>query len=87
MADFVLLKFADMLSIAQHNHAIGQSLHFRQTVRNINNADAARAKLGHQFKKLLGLMLRQAGGRLIHDQNAGRCGEGLGDFDQLLVAD
>ena len=69
MADVALLKFSDMLSIAQHNDAVGQALHFRQPVRNINNADAPAAKLRYQFKKLFGLVLSQAGGGLIHDQN------------------
>ena len=67
VADFVLLQFADISSVAQHDHPIGEELDLCQPMRDVNNADAARPQPRHQLKKLRGLILRQAGCRLIHD--------------------
>ncbi len=58
-----------------------------QAVRNVDDADALRFQLGDDAEQHLDLGSRQGAGRFVQDQDAGVLRQGLGDFDDLLLAD
>ena len=71
VGDLGARQFAGVFPIPQHRDPVGDFLHFTEPVRDIDDAHAARLKVLDHFEKLAGLALRQARGRLVHDQNAG----------------
>ena len=72
-------------AVSKHRHAVGNRLHFRQTMRDIQDADPPVAELPDDAHQLIGFTLGQRGGRFVHDQYAGIDRQGLGNFHQLLL--
>ena len=75
------------LAVAEHGDAIGQAEDFVHLVRNIEDGDALAAEAFDDPKQPGDLGLGQRAGRLVHDEDGGRQREGLGNLDELLVAD
>ncbi len=73
-------------AVAQHGDAIGQLEQFLEPVRDIDDADLPRAQPGDQLEQQARLVMAQRGGGLVHDQDAGLAGHGLGDLHHLLLA-
>ena len=53
----------------------------------MDNADALTAELASDAEELVDLLVRQRGGRLVHDQDRGVERESLGDLHHLLLRD
>ena len=87
VVDLVALEFARVLAVAQDHDAVGEFLHLAEPVGDVDDAHARRAEFFHDLIKLVGLVLAQARGRLVHDEHTRADREGLGDFDQLLAAE
>ncbi len=59
---------------------------FFQTMRDINDGDAAPFKLSDNIEQDFDFRLAEGGGGLIHNQYASIFGQGARNFDQLLMA-
>ena len=73
--------------VAHHRHPVGDLRHLLEPVRDVDDADAARAELAHDAEQPFDLADRQRRGRLVHDQDARGVGERLDDRHDLAVAD
>ena len=71
-------------AVAHHNHLVGNTLHFVELVRDVDDGHAIGAQLGDQFEQALGLAGGQRGGGLVHDEQARVAGNGLRNLHQLL---
>ena len=85
VGDFIHVIGADILGIAEHRHAAGQPVHVLEAVGDEYDGDAFLAQLVHDAVKLLGFPLGQRRGRLVQNDDFGVGGQGLGDFDDLLL--
>ena len=87
MVDLLAVERADRAAVAQHHDAIGALLDLVQSMRNEDDADAARLEGGDDLEQAARLGERQARRRLVHDDEPGIEGQRLGDFEQLLLGD
>jgi len=76
-----------MRAVAQDQHAVGQLLHLAEAMRDVEDADAFGAEVADDGEELIGFVLREAGGGLVHNEDAGVDTQRFGDFDKLLMAD
>src|SRR6266511_2703019 len=70
----------------QDGHAIGDSLHLVQLVRDENHRSAVRGHCPDRLEQGTGLLRRQHRRRLVKDEDARFPVEGLQDLDPLLLA-
>lgn len=54
---------------------------------DIDDADAALLQVGDDLEQMVGFLLGQGRGRLVHDQNVGFVGDRLGDLHHLAAGD
>ena len=83
----VMGQAADILPVAQHADAIGELIHFRHTVADIDNRHAFRPQALDQREELLGFAVAQRGGGFVHYQNAAVAVQRARDLDLLLFGD
>ena len=75
------------LPLAHDGDAVGDLDHFRQLVRDEDDAHAARRHGAERREQAFGLLRRQRRRRLVEHQDAGAAHQRLGDLDALLLAD
>jgi hypothetical protein len=75
----------DMAAIAQHGDAVADQKRLFERVRNEDDGDAAPLELAHQVEEIFLLLGRQAGGRLVEDDDLGVVQHGARDLDHLLL--
>ena len=76
----------NLLPIPQDRDAIRESKNLIHTVCNVDDRNPRSFELFDDKMQCLGLGLSQGGRRLVHDEQPGILGHGLGDLNQLLVA-
>src|SRR5205823_3180798 len=59
-----------IFAVAQNHHAVGAAFDLAETVGNVNDADALLAQFADQFEQAFRLGQCEAGGRLVHDDDA-----------------
>lgn len=75
----------DDVAVAQHRDAIRDRQHLLELVADVEDGDAAVMEVADEGEQPFDLGGRQAGGGLVHDQQAGVARERLGDLQQLLL--
>src|SRR5206468_4649934 len=75
----------DTLTIPQHGHTVGEGEDFLQPMRDVDNADAALAKLAHHGEQAMLLLFRERSSRFVHNEDAGTRAERAGNLDELLL--
>ncbi len=78
---------ADEMSIAQHRDPVADLENLLHTVRDVDDADAARFQVRHDLEQRADLAVGERGGGLVHDQHTGVERQRLCDLDQLLESD
>jgi hypothetical protein len=78
---------ADHASVAHHAHAVADLHHLVELVRDEHDRVPLRGVAAQELEQAAGLLRRQDGGGLVHDQDAGVAEQGLEDLDLLLQAD
>ena len=73
------------LAVAQDDHPVGDLEHLVEPMRDVDHADAARAKPPKRGEQAHHLVRRQAGGRLVEHEDLGLRGQRAGDGDQRLL--
>ena len=58
-------------AVAHHGDAFGVFEHLFQPMGDVDDADAARAKIAHDGEEPVGFLLRQRSSRLVHQDNTG----------------
>ena len=81
------LAAGDTPAVAQHGVAVAKLRGFLEEVRNVNDAHALAREPADDVEKILRIDLREAAGRLVHDEHARRGDERAGDLDHLLLRD
>ncbi len=76
---------ACIAAVAQHADAVADLENLFQMVGDKNHRHALALEFAHDLEQQLGLTGRQRRGRLIEHQQACIQGQGLGDFDKLLL--
>ena len=87
MVDLVARQFADDAAVAQADHAIGAGLHLAKPVGDVDHRHPVRPQLRDHLQQPVGFRQRQAGGRLVHDDDARIDRQRLGDLHQLPLRD
>ena len=85
MVDFFPPQLPRVPAVSQHGHAVGDLLHLRQPVRNVQNADAGALQIANHGEQPLGIARGEARSRLIHDEHTRAQAERAADLDQLLL--
>ena len=90
--DIVMCKLprgpvGNQLSVAQHNDAIGNALQLIESMRNVNDADAARFEPCDLLEQSTDFRPGEHGRGLIQDQQTRSALETARDLDQLLLTD
>ena len=73
------------LPVAEHHQIVADLLHFRQTVRDEYRCHSFSCQFPDFLEHTLDLNTRQAGGRLVEDENARFSQQGASNFDELLL--
>ena len=76
---------ADVLAVAKHRELVGDLEQLVHLVGDVDDAFALRAQTADDLEQMRHLGLGQRRGRLVHDQDVGFVGHGLGDLDHLPV--
>ena len=79
-------SLGDDLAVADHGDAVCDLAHLAQLVRDEHDRGAIVAELPHDLHKVVGLLRREDGGRLVKDEDLCVTREGLDDLDALLHA-
>ena len=74
-------------AVAEDGHAVGEQHHLVDAVRDVDDRDAGPGELLDDLEQPLASRPAKRGGRLVHDEDARRQRQRLGDLDQLLLAD
>ena len=77
----------DRLAVADDRDLIRDLFDLVELVRNDDRGDAAALQAQHEVQQVLGVGLVQRRRGLVQDQELHRLVQGLGDLDQLLLAD
>src|SRR4029453_16323924 len=72
-------------AVAQDGDPVGDPVHLLHPVRDVDDRYAPRLEALDQFEQRLGLVLGEARGGLVHDEDPGVLRERLGDLRQLPV--
>ncbi len=78
---------ADELAVAEHRHLVGDLEQLVHLVGDVDDALALGLQCPDDPEQMLDLALRDRRGRLVHDEDVGIVGDGLGDFDHLAIGD
>ena len=73
------------LAVAQDDHPVGDLEHLVEAMRDVDHADAPGAKVPERREQAHHLVRRQAGGRLVEDEDLGLLRQRAGDGDQRLL--
>jgi hypothetical protein len=87
MADLVALQFTGVLSVAQDSHPVCYLIDLHEPMRDVQHAHAVAFQVADHGEEPIGVALRQAGRRFVHDEDARFQGQGPGDLDELLLPD
>src|SRR5438067_1515417 len=79
-------QLARIAPITQDSDAIGDHFDLFETVRDVEDGNSLAFQVSDYLKETIGLPLGQAGGGLIHDDDARTQGQRPGNLDQLLLA-
>lgn len=85
--DLVFRQFADDLSITQYDDPVGTGGQFVQAVRDEDDAHALGLQVGDDPHQAVRFGQRQAGRRLVHDDQARVQRKRFRDFQQLALRD
>ncbi|BAB51502.1 mll4969 [Mesorhizobium japonicum MAFF 303099] len=85
VVDVALAQRAGQHAVAQHDDAVGDTLDLVQAVRNEDDADAVGLQRLDDVEQFVGLGERQAGCRLVEDDQPCLDRQRLGDLDHLLL--
>ena len=77
----------DRLAVTDDGDGVRDLLDLVQLVGNDDGRDAAALQAEHQVQQVLGVGFVQGGRGLVEDEQLHRLVQGLGDFDELLLAD
>ena len=80
------IEIAHVAAVAQHGDPVGQVQHLFHAMRDVDDGDALGAELADDLEELLRLAGGQRGRGLVHDDDAGLEGQGLGDLHHLHLA-
>ena len=83
----VRVQGADGLAVAEDRHRVGDLDHFLQLVRDENAGDTVALELPEDRKEVFAVVLVQGRGGLVEDEQLHVAAHGLGDLDELLLAD
>ena len=75
----------DVLAVAHHGYAVGDSLELVHLVRDVDDADPVAFELADDAEEVIDFRVVQRRGGLIHDEHPGFERQGLGDFHHLLL--
>ncbi|MFT3849035.1 MAG: hypothetical protein QM739_10210 [Propionivibrio sp.] len=81
------VQVADRLAVLDDGDVVGDAEEFLQTVRDVEDGDAAFLQARQVFEQHVHFRVGEHGGRLVEDQHAHVARQRLGDFDHLLVGD
>ena len=73
-----------MTTIAQHDEAIGDRLHFLDEMRDIDDRQPLLFQASDQFEQAAGIVAPQAARRLVEHEHAAPRREGPRNLDELL---
>ena len=76
---------ADHPAVTQDRHFAGDSEHFADAVRDVDDGAPAGLEVRHDPEELIHLALRERRGGLVHDQDVGLVGDGARNLDHLLA--
>ncbi|MNC61143.1 hypothetical protein D3C75_1110680 [compost metagenome] len=74
-----------VLPVTHHGSAVSDERQFFQAMRDVNHASALFFEQTRDPKQAINLAFSECRRRFIHHQNFGIDGNGLGDFDHLLL--
>ena len=77
----------DGLAVADDGDVVGDAVDLVELVRDQDRGDALPLELEQQVEQRLAVLFREAGRRLVEDQELDFLAQRLGDLDQLLLAD
>ena len=77
----------DVPAIADDGHDVGELADLFEPVADVKDGDAAVTQATHRGEKIVDLVGRERGGRLVHDQQPRARGERLRDLEQLPIGD
>ena len=77
----------DLLAVAEHGHPVGDHRQLVEAVADVDDPHAVLAQPLDHLEQGVDLAVGEDRARLVEDQDLGVVGEGLGDRDQLLLAD
>jgi hypothetical protein len=80
-------EFAGLATVAEHGHPVGDPHHLVEMVRHEDDGHARAPQLVEDPEQALGLVHREARGRLVEDQDARLGRERLRDLDELPLGD
>ena len=83
--DLVASKLANDRAVTEDDHTVGAGFDLVQPVGDKDDRHAIGLKLADDPHQPVGLGGRQAGSWLIHNDDAGVKGKGLGDLQQLAL--
>ena len=78
---------ADVLTLTQHRHAVGDLQHLMELVGDDNEGFAVGLHVAHDGEQLIRLLRRQHGGGLIQNQDIRAAVQHLDDLHRLLLGD
>ena len=79
------LTCADEFAVTEHRHPVADLMDLLQTVGDINDADSLLFEAVDGGEELLDLTVREGSRRLVHNEDLGLDGEGLGHLHHLLL--
>ena len=85
--ELVAHQAADILPIAQDADPVGELIHFRHAVADIDDRHPLIAQAQDELEQALGFPRGEGGGGFIHHQNAALTVQGAGDLHLLLLGD
>ena len=74
----------DIAPVAEDGYAVGERKDLVDAVRDVDDADASGRQLADDPEEAFAFGRREGGGGLVHDEDAGVEGKGLGDLHELL---
>ena len=77
----------DEAAVAQHADAVGDGLHLRQAVGDVENTNAAGTDVGDDAQQRFRLERGERGGGLVEDHHAVRRKQHAADLDELALGD
>src|SRR2546427_333950 len=87
MVDLASVEVSGVFAVAQHGDAVGDELNLLESVRDVQDAHSPFLELAKDIEQQSGFGFRQAGSRLVENQQPRLEGQRPRDFDKLLLTD